>query len=559
MITVENRRFALITALGIVLFLLYQAWQQDHPAAPAATAPAVPVAAAPAAADAATAPPAAPAAPGESAPPPSALAATGETRRIHVDTDVMSVEIALQGGDLRRAELKGFAVAKQQPDVNVALLDDRDDHWFVIQSGLAGTQQPVASHEDRFTAEKEFYTLAEGADAVEVPLQLVRADGARVTKRYRFHRGTYVVDLEQHLDNGSAAPLAASAYVQMWRTPFALGEEPRFLKTFMGLGVYERKPSGDFRFRKIDFKDLQDEPLSLQQSGGWVAMLQHYFFAAILPPAGEPATLAARPSATRGYVAQYLGAPKTAAPGQAADFAVRLYVGPTRQGQLAALAPGLELTEDYGILAPIAKPLFWLLSWFHRLTHNWGFAIILLTLAVRLAMFKLSEAQFRSMAKMKKYAPRIQELKERHADDRARLNQAMMELYKKEKFNPLAGCWPLLVQMPVFFALYWVLLQSVELRQADFALWIHDLSSPDPFYVLPVLFGVSMFLQQKLSGNVVADPMQQRMMGMMPWMMSVFFAFFPAGLVLYWFVSNLVSIAQQWVINRRLAREGLRH
>ena len=236
-----------------------------------------------------------------------------------------------------------------------------------------------------------------------------------------------------------------------------------------------------------------------------------------------------------------------------------MYVGPKLQQELAAIAPGLELTVDYGLLTPISEPLFWLLERFHRWTGNWGAAIILLTLAVKLLMYKLSEAQYRGMAKMKKYAPRIQELKERYGDDRERMHKAMMELYKKEKFNPLAGCWPLLVQFPVFIALYWVLLESVELRQADFALWLNDLSSPDPFYVMPVLFGITMYIQQKLSGNVAMDPMQQRVMNMMPVMLTVFFAFFPVGLVLYWFVSNLIGIAQQWYITRKLAQEGLSH
>ena len=231
-------------------------------------------------------------------------------------------------------------------------------------------------------------------------------------------------------------------------------------------------------------------------------------------------------------------------------------MGPKLQQELETVAKGLELTVDYGLLTPISQPLFWVLDKLHGLTGNWGWSIILLTLLIKLAFYKLSEAQYRSMARMKKFAPRIQSIKERYADDRERLHQAMMDLYKKEGFNPLAGCWPMLVQFPVFIALYWVLLESVELRQADFALWINDLSSPDPLYVLPVLFGISMYLQQKLSGQAMTmEPMQQRIMTIMPIGLAIFFAFFPAGLVLYWFVSNLVGIIQQWVITKRLEHE----
>jgi YidC/Oxa1 family membrane protein insertase len=240
-------------------------------------------------------------------------------------------------------------------------------------------------------------------------------------------------------------------------------------------------------------------------------------------------------------------------------FSTRLYLGPKLQGSIGELAPGFELTLDYGILTALAKPLFWVLEQFHKLTGNWGWAIVLLTLAVRTAMYKLSEAQYRSMAKMKKYAPKIQDIKERYADDRERLQKAMMDLYKKEGFNPLAGCWPLLVQMPVFFALYWVLLESVELRQAPFALWMQDLSAPDPYYVLPLLYGLTIFIQQKLSGQQMMDPMQQKIMNVMPIALTAFFVFFQSGLVLYWLVSNCVGIAQQWYITRKLEKEGLKH
>ena len=563
MTTIENRRFALLVAGGVILFLLYQAWQKDfapHSAPPSASAPQPDVDPGDDLPAASSAPAAAPAS--ASAQPAATAAATASPTgaRIHVRTDVLDVELSTEGGDVRRVELLGYPVAKKHPDQNVALLDDQADRWFVIQSGLTGADGPIVSHRDLYRAAAERYALADGVDQIVVPLEFSDAHGRTVTKTYTFRRGSYVVELKQRLGNAGAAALAVNPYVQLWRTEFKVGEEPPFIPSWMGLGLYEQKAAGDsYRFRKVAFKDLPEEKVESKQTGGWIAMLQHYFVAAVIPPADQGATLIGKPSTTRGFLAQYIGAAQEVPAQGQRDFAAQLYIGPKLQQKLGSVAPGLELTVNYGLLTPIAEPLFWLLDWFHKLTRNWGAAIILLTLSVKLALYKLSEAQYRSMAKMKKYAPRIQELKERYGDDRERMHKAMMELYKKEKFNPLAGCWPLLVQFPVFIALYWVLLESVELRQADFALWLNDLSSPDPYYVMPVLFGISMFVQQKLSGNVAMDPMQQRVMNMMPVMLTVFFAFFPVGLVLYWFVSNLIGIAQQWWITRKLTREGLRH
>jgi len=560
MTTIENRRFALMVAVGVILFLLYQAWQKD--VAPKTSAP--PTVEAPAeapAGDIPAAPADVPAAAAVEAPRADTPAPTAATaQRIAVRTDRMTAVISTQGGDLRQVVLLGYPVTKKQPDHNVALLDDQAGRWFVVQSGLTSATGALVTHKDLYKAPATSYVLADGMDAIEVPLEFTDAQNRRVVKTWRFTRGSYVVGLSQRLVNNGAEPLAANPYVQLWNVPFAAGESPPFTATFSGVGFYEQKNSnGSYRFRKVSFEDLPEEPVEARQTGGWLGMLQHYFFAAVIPPQGETATFVAKPSSSRGYLGQYIGAAHDIAPGAEREFTARVYVGPKLQRELAAIAPGLELTVDYGILTPLAEPLFWLLDWFYRLTKNWGAAIVLLTFAVKLLMYKLSEAQYRGMAKMKKYAPRIQELKERYGDDRERMHKAMMELYKKEKFNPLAGCWPLLIQFPVFIALYWVLLESVELRQADFALWLNDLSSPDPYYVMPVLFGISMYVQQKLSGNVAMDPMQQRVMNMMPVMLTVFFAFFPVGLVLYWLVSNLIGIAQQWYITRKLEREGLSH
>lgn len=556
----ENRRFILIALLGVVLFFMYQAWQNDYGTAAQRQAQ-VPAAPAPSAAMTEDAPVAkAPEATERAEAPTSTVAAKVNTgARVHVRTDVLNVEIALAGGELRRAELIGYAEFKNKPG-DLSLLDDRDPRWFVLQSGLAGTQTPLASTTTLYTAAQNEYVLGDGAETIEVALEAIDASGHAIRKIYRFKRGSYEIDLQQILKNGSAKEVVASPYVRFVRTAYEVGVPPKFTPTFQGVGLYEQKEAGgsSYRFKKAAFKKVAEEPIELQQTGGWIAMLQHYFTAAIIPPPEEKLSFNAKPARDRGYMAQYVGAAASIAPQQEHSFETRLYIGPQLQQAVDDVAPGFGLTLDYGILTPLAKPLFWVLEKFHKLTGNWGFAIILLTLSVKLLMFKLSEAQYRSMAKMKKFGPRIQDIKERYADDRERLQKAMMDLYKKEGFNPLAGCWPLLLQMPVFFALYWVLLQSVELRQVPFALWINDLSAPDPFYVLPVLYGISMWAQQKLSGQAAAmDPMQQKMMNVMPIALTAFFTFFPSGLVLYWLASNLIGITQQAYITRKLEKEGV--
>lgn len=547
----ENRRFILLAVLGVLMFFIYQAWQTEYGAKKPIAPPETEATAATRAEVAATesdVPTLAPeAAPGAATP------AVPESARVKVQTDLFVGEIALRGGDLRRLELVGYPVSKKQPDQNIPLLNDREGHFFVLQSGIATANKALGSHLDSFSSPQAVYQMAEGADTLEVPLENVDAAGNKVTKIYRFHRGSYEFELEQKL--ASASAVSASPYVRMQRTNVAAGEEPPFIHTFMGVGVYEAKPGTDkFRFKKLPFKDLDKEAYSVEQTGGWVAMLQHYFVAAILPAEDEKHRFESRPG-KEGYVAQYLGASAQVQPGSEQNFVTKLYVGPKLQDSIGKAAKGLEYTVDYGILTAISEPLFSVMQWFHKYTGNWGVAIILLTVLVKTLFYPLAAAQYRSTAKMRKFAPRIAELKERYADDRERMSKAMMELYKKEGFNPLAGCWPLLVQMPVFFALYWVFLESVELRQADFALWINDLTSPDPFYVLPVIYGLSMFFMQKLSGQTATmDPMQQKVMNVMPIAMAGFFAFFPAGLVLYWCVSNCISIAQQWYITRKIER-----
>ena len=556
----ENRRFFLFAIFGALLFFTYQTWKKDHPST-VATEP-VAIATAAVAVAATSTEDALPSAPARASPESlpaeraSSPSAANTEARLEVITDKLRIEISLAGGDLRRAELIGYPISKDKPNEDLALLDDRAPHYFILQSGLASADKPLISANTVFTAPATRFALAEGANTLDVPLTATDANGLQLTKVYRFTRGSYQVVVTQLVNNTSTVALKASPYARLQRTPLGAGYEAPFSQTFIGEGFYEQKEPGKYRFKKISFDDVADEPFETTQTGGWIAMLQHYFVAAILPPAGEQATFSGKPSTIKGYLAQYHGPLQDIEPGKTGSYTTQFYVGPKLQGLLDDVAPGFELTEDYGILAPIAKPLFWLMKKLHQYTGNWGVAIILLTLLVKGAMYKLSEAQYRSMARMKKFTPRIQEIRERHAGDKEKLNKAMMELYTKEKFNPLAGCWPMLVQFPIFMALYWVLNESVELRQADFALWINDLSAPDPFYVLPVLFGISMWLQQKLGGQMATmDPMQQRMMQFMPIALTAFFAFFPAGLVLYWFVSNLISIAQQWVITKKIESE----
>ncbi len=555
MTTTDSRRFALICALGVILFFLYQAWQKDFPQVPPAPAATASTPDAPEALDddsdtpRAQLPDAAPEAPAENKP----------GAKVLVDAGLMQVEISLTGAELRRVELKGYPVSKDKPNENLALLDDRAGRLFVVQSGIAGTERPLVTHLSAYTSAQPRYTLADGVDQLEVMFEHRDPSGLIARKSYLFKRWSYEVQLRQTLVNGTDAELSASPYVRLQRTLFSTGDEPPFVQTFKGVGFYEKKPDASgYRFRKESFEDLDDEPLTAKQAGGWISFLQHYFVAAIVPPAGETNSFSAKPGKNGVYTGQYVGEAATIAPGAEQSFTTGLYLGPKLQNTVGAVAPGLQLTVDYGILTAISEPLFWLLDLFHTWTKNWGVAIILLTLVVKAVLYKLSEAQYRSMAKMKKYGPRIQEIKEKFGDDRERLQKAMMDLYKKEGFNPLAGCWPILIQFPVFISLYWVLLESVELRQADFALWLNDLSAPDPYFVLPVLFGISMWAQQKLSGqSITMDPMQQKIMNAMPVMLTAFFAFFQSGLVLYWLVSNLIGIAQQWYITRKLEREAV--
>ncbi len=544
----DNQRLFLFIALCFVGLLLWQAWQRDYGLQPVAQAPQEQVVppsdtAAPAD-DLPAAPVSAPGQPAASPAPDRALLPSGT--RVRVVTDVLDVEIDTIGGDVRRAELLTYPVAPDKPEQPVRLLSDVPAELFVAQSGLLSSQTEAPSHRAQFTAEATEYRLQPNADEVRVPLRWTGSQGLQVTKTYVFHRNSYAIDVIYELENTAASPWTGHLYRQLQRVERP-DQASRFIYTYTGAVVY----SPEIKYEKVSFDDMREEPLNRDLTGGWAAMIQHYFLAAWVPEPDKTYRYYSNVVDGSRYVIGMMGPDITLPADGKATIESRLVVGPKLQDHLAEIAPGLELTVDYGMLTVIAQPLFWLLSLIYKIVGNWGWAIVLLTVLIKLAFYKLSETSYRSMANMRKLQPRLQALKERYGDDRQRLNQAMMELYKKEKINPLGGCLPILVQIPVFIALYWVLLESVEMRQAEFILWLNDLSAPDPYYVLPLIMGVSMLLQQKLNPSPL-DPIQQRIMMILPIVFTVFFAFFPAGLVLYWVVNNILSIAQQWVITRRI-------
>jgi YidC/Oxa1 family membrane protein insertase len=559
----SSTRSFLFAALALVTFFLWQEWVKDYApkpiSAPAATTtPSAPV---PSSAEVPQASTAAPSTPEPTATQPQTQATPAQ--RIEVRTDLLRLTIDTRGGAIVQADLLNYPVDPSAKEKPVRLLDDAAPTYFVAQSGLVSGTGAAPDHQAPFSAEKTEYALATGSDTIEVPLTWTDASGLKVRKVYKFTRGSYLIESRVEIDNGGAAAWTGSEYRQLQRVPLvipgggiAFNNPEKF--AFAGAAWY----SPQDKFKKLDFTKFVETPLKGEFAGGWVALLQHYFFASWIPAADETDTYDSKTINNPGVATRYLIRTQspyiTVAPGSSRTLTSHLYIGPTLESQLGAIeqagiAKGLSLTADYGMLTPIAEPMHWILVKLHALVANWGLAIILLVLVIKLAMFKLSEAQFRSMAKMKKLQPRMEALKERYGDDKQKLSAAMMELYQKEKINPLGGCLPTLVQIPVFFALYYVLLESVELRQAPFFGWIQNLSAPDPYYVLPILNGAIMLGTQWLSpASPGMDPLQQRMMKTMPLIFAVLFLFFPAGLVLYYAVNGGLSLLQQWIITKRL-------
>jgi YidC/Oxa1 family membrane protein insertase len=479
---------------------------------------------------------------------------TGESGLLTVTTDVLEVSIDLVGGTVVSARLLDYPVELEVSEIKVDLLSRSGLEMFIAQSGLL-SREAAPNHTSIYRADTMQYTLRESTDEIRVPLIWDDGNGIRVTKTFIFKRGQYDISIRHTLSNESGQSWSGSRYDQLQRAVIADKDDGGFTNpgrySFFGIGFY----SPDEKFEKVDFDDIASEPYKRSFSGGWLSMVQHYFFTAWIPPNAEVnsySTQVYSPTGFPRYIARAVSPTVDVSNGTSHEFESRLYVGPKLQDNLAEVAPGLGHTVNYGIFTVFSKPLFWLLSNIHSVVGNWGWAILLLTVLIKLLFFKLTEAQYRSMARMRKLQPRIEQLKERYGDDRQRMSQAMMEMYKTEKVNPLGGCLPILVQIPIFIALYWVLLESVELRQAPFILWIDNLTARDPYFVLPVLNAAFMMMTQRLTPTAGMDPMQRKIMQFMPIGFSIMFAFFPAGLVLYWATNAGLSLAQQWYITRKI-------
>lgn len=475
---------------------------------------------------------------------------TTQSKLITVETDVFKIKIDTKGGVITSLKLKKHSVSVEDKDHFLELAFKREDEIYLIQSGLRSKDAASPNHHDIYNSAQDHFELKEGEDELIVPLQWQK-DGVLVTKSYIFKRNNYLVQVNHDVKNQTDLAWVGSQYRQITRSKPL--ETSKLLYTFTG-GVYYNE---DVKYEKVKFEDMEDKNLRVQSNGGWIAMIQHYFLSTWIAGENENNliyTLKHLKTYPASYTMGMSSENKVISPHSSAAFNSQLFVGPKLVQELEQISPGLDLTVDYGYLTVLSKPLYWLLDTLHGFLGNWGLAIIFLTIIVKGAFFKLSETSYRSMAKMRKVGPRLKTLKERYGDDRQKMNQAMMDLYKTEKINPMSGCLPILIQIPVFIALYWALLESVELRQAPFYLWIQDLSVADPYFILPVIMGISMIIQQKLN-PAPPDPMQAKVMMALPLIFSVFFAFFPAGLVLYWVVNNIISITQQWVITKRIEAE----
>jgi YidC/Oxa1 family membrane protein insertase len=562
-----NPRILLWVGLLFVAYLNFDAWMKDF--APAAATPA-PVSAPagtgsspqdslsaelPAIAGDAV-PAAAPAGPSPAAPGAQSIAGAIEgSGRVRIVTDVLDIDLSLAGGELIRADIREYPQHKDDPKKTPVRLFNADspETQFLFQSGLttgeAGRNEP--NHRATFAAPAAEFRLADGSDTLEVPLTWTDGAGLAVTKRFVFSRGAYAVGLEYEVANAGQEPVKLASYTQLLR--HSVGNKRSMWDpetyAFRGPAYFDGE-----KYQKLDIEDDEDAALSRPVTGGWLAAMQHHFVAAAIPPAGQPYQFELRVE-DMDYLMRAVGPAHAVAPGGSLELSETLFVGPKLQEQLKEAGPRLELTADYGMLTILAQPLFWLLSKVFEFVGNWGLAIIIVTFLIKLVFYKLAETSGRSMAKMKTVAPWLKAAQERFKDDREAQAKAMMELYKREKINPVAGCLPVLVQIPFFLAFYWVLLESVEMRQAPFFGWIQDLSARDPFFILPILMGGAMFMQFKLN-PAPPDPVQAKVFAFMPVVMTFMFMWFPAGLVLYWLTNTVLSIAQQWRINRVVEAEA---
>ena len=549
----DQRRLIAFLVLSFALVMLWDAWTSDQRrnAAPAPVAQQMAPGAAAAADDGAIPTPTsdlAQAVDPAAVPEASAPQASPSQRRITVETDMVKAEVSALGGQIVRMELKRHAASGEDRSRNFVLFDDGMRHTYAAQGGLIGDGLP--NHRTVYALPESDQILEAGQDRLVLRLKALDTQGVEVTKVLTFERGSYVIGMEYELTNRSDRAVSAHAYFQFARDGRpAEAVEVFGVSTFTGPAVY----TDEAKFQKVQFEDIDEGKAKFvpRSSDGWLAMVQHYFVAAWLPEAGVQRENYMRKIGPDQYTAGVIMPVAALAPEQTATVGTRLYAGPQEQDQLDGIAEGLGLVVDYGWLTVIAAPLFWVLSWFHDLTGNWGWAIILVTVLIKAVFFPLSAASYKSMAKMRVLGPRMQRIKELYGNDKARMQQEVMQMYRTEKINPLGGCLPILIQIPVFIALYWVLLGSVEMRHAPWLGWITDLSAQDPYYILPVLMGATMFIQMKLN-PAPPDPIQAKVMMALPFVFTVMFLWFPSGLVLYWVVNNILSIAQQWQITRMI-------
>ncbi len=559
----DNPRLYLWIGLALLAWMNVIQWNRDYGSV--ATPP--PAASAPAAGDVAPAGGTAagqlpalptdagtPAATAGAAPAAALPSSEGDAAQpaIRVVTDVLDLDLSLQGGTLVRADLLQYPQAKTKDSPPVRLLTTADGGYEVARSGLraiGGGGEPT--HLATFAASSQEFRLAPGAEELRVPLTWSDGQGVVVTKTYTFRRGSYEIGVTYDVTNGSPTDWKAASYVQFVRHMYTQKRSMFDVESYAyrGPAIYNGQ-----KFSKLDVNDKEDAQFSSAFAGGWMAEMQHHFVTAAVPPVTESFDYTLGTEGTHSVLG-FRGPLKNVPAGTTAQFTETIWVGPKLQEQLKAVGPRLELTADYGKLTIISQPLFWVLSKVHSFVGNWGWSIIIVTILLKLLFYKLTETSGRSMAKMRTIAPRIKSIQERYKDDREQLAKQTMELYKREKINPVAGCLPIVVQIPVFLAFYWVLLESVEMRQAPFMLWIQDLSSKDPYFILPAIMGAAMFGQFKLN-PAPPDPMQAKVFAFMPLVMTVMMAWFPAGLVLYWITNTALSIAQQWNINRVVAAEA---
>jgi len=540
----DNQRLILLLVFSFSLVMLWDAWQKQGQSPTPANAVKTQAAVAGSVVPGDIPTPTLAQVPAAAASLPAVVTPAVSAATAVVNTDVIKAEISAQGGSLTRLELTQHR-ATEDTQKNFLLFDNGEKHIYEGQSGLIGEGLP--NHKTLFQLQAGEYRLQDGQDSLQVRLQAPATRGLKVTKIYTFHRGSYLIDVGYEIVNEGATPFAAPAYFQTVRDGKAPEGDPNMVSTFTGAAVYTQQD----KYQKVDFEDISKGKAKHAQKAdnGWIAVIQHYFVSAWLPSAGVEREYFTRKVGDNLYSFGVILPVAAIAPGASGKLSLQLYAGPQEQEKLEKIAPGLNLVVDYGWLTIIAAPLFWVLESINRWVGNWGWAIIGLTVLLKLIFFPLSAASYKSMAKMKLVTPKLAKLKELYAGDRARLNQEMMELYKREKINPLGGCLPIVVQIPVFIALYWVLLGTVEMRYAPWLGWIHDLSAKDPYFILPLIMGATMLVQTKLNPPP-PDPIQAKVMLFMPIVFTGMFLFSPSGLVLYWTVNNLLSIAQQWQITR---------